>query len=447
MNKEFVFNKKINLSYEIIDNTPGIEYLLTHLDLLSFLSQCLKNTFKILYNDSADGPRIDNLRLSFKKFNRITLHTMENNSCTVIINSDYIDRLPKNQYLIQEICGIIQFKIANITQWINPTVPHNYNIAISDFIRLVSGFPASNWQKEQPIPTPIEPTYGAPTCYFFKWLNNTYPGFISKLNTRIQSISFNNNDLLEEITGSKLAVLWKTYQNTLTPQPPSKPISDLTPISPIGNNSSLQFNIGTSTFTVNCIIEDDSLDGVKKLKEIMDPTLLLKFCVYTVISILFDSPIGMRYYTVHFKIKNDNGVAYTLGNTIVLNTNYIQRAFSSRNIESFRKEIIGVMVHEMTHVFQFSNRQMPGGFVEGIADYVRLVSGYSEGTEKKTNGPFVPGYGPPTSYFFKWLNTNHNQFIKKLNQSAKNGWDINEFSKSITHKTLDELWNIYQQSL
>ncbi|XP_015070999.1 uncharacterized protein LOC107015287 [Solanum pennellii] len=65
------------------------------------------------------------------------------------------------------------------------------------------------------------------------------------------------------------------------------------------------------------------------------------------------------------------GVAYTNSNTIHVSARYIQ-GYSG----DVRREIIGVLYHEATHVWQWNaNNGAPGGLIEGIADYVRLKAG------------------------------------------------------------------------
>ncbi|KAH7835820.1 hypothetical protein Vadar_030159 [Vaccinium darrowii] len=71
--------------------------------------------------------------------------------------------------------------------------------------------------------------------------------------------------------------------------------------------------------------------------------------------------------TVSLSINSMDGVAYTSNNGIHVSANYIQEYTGD-----VKKEFTGVLYHEMMHVWQWSR---PGGFIEGIADFVRLKAG------------------------------------------------------------------------
>lgn len=67
-------------------------------------------------------------------------------------------------------------------------------------------------------------------------------------------------------------------------------------------------------------------------------------------------------------VESMDGVAYTSADQIHLSANYVQ-GYSG----DVKKEVTGVLYHEMTHVWQWNgNGQAPGGLIEGMADYVRL---------------------------------------------------------------------------
>nr|GEZ70149.1 hypothetical protein [Tanacetum cinerariifolium] len=72
-------------------------------------------------------------------------------------------------------------------------------------------------------------------------------------------------------------------------------------------------------------------------------------------------------------IDDMDGVAYASNNEIHVSAKYIQGYGGD-----VKKEITGVLYHEMTHIWQWNgNGQAPGGLIEGIADYVRLKAGYA----------------------------------------------------------------------
>ena len=74
--------------------------------------------------------------------------------------------------------------------------------------------------------------------------------------------------------------------------------------------------------------------------------------------------------SVTIVLENMGGVAYTKGNEldddhkeIHISTSYIEHCHNRA-----REELLGVLVHEMVHCFQFNGKgTCPGGLIEGIA--------------------------------------------------------------------------------
>ncbi|KAI3645192.1 hypothetical protein MP228_011356 [Amoeboaphelidium protococcarum] len=91
-------------------------------------------------------------------------------------------------------------------------------------------------------------------------------------------------------------------------------------------------------------------------------------------------------------------------------------------------EVIGVICHELTHVFQWDGRDNSKDdvaewwFIEGIADYVRLHVNYAarhwceDQCRRERNG-YAKGY-QNAGYFFKWLN-------EKFKSDVVQRWNAN----------------------
>lgn len=63
---------------------------------------------------------------------------------------------------------------------------------------------------------------------------------------------------------------------------------------------------------------------------------------------------------------------HALLSQIHLSANYIQ----GLSAERLKPEILGVLTHEMVHAWQHDGQgTLPGGLIEGIADWVRLEAG------------------------------------------------------------------------
>lgn len=140
-------------------------------------------------------------------------------------------------------------------------------------------------------------------------------------------------------------------------------------------------------------------------------------------------------------VDDMTGVAYTVNNEIHVSARYIQ-GYSGGDV---KREITGVLYHEMTHVWQWNgNGQAPGGVIEGIADYVRLKAGYAPGHWVK------PGQGDRwnqgydvTARFLDYCNGLRNGFVAELNKKMRNGYSDNYFQE-LLGKNVDQLWRDYK---
>jgi hypothetical protein len=146
---------------------------------------------------------------------------------------------------------------------------------------------------------------------------------------------------------------------------------------------------------------------------------------------------------VAFVIDPDyDGVAATSNDRVV---------FSSKYMTSHPGDI-DVVTHEVMHIVQAygNNSRMPGWLTEGIADYVR----YAYGVDNAGAGWKLPDFKNEQSYrnsyritarFFAWMEkSGYKGIVKKLDEiGRKNTYNKGEVWKTMTGKTLDELWTEY----
>jgi Peptidase of plants and bacteria len=107
---------------------------------------------------------------------------------------------------------------------------------------------------------------------------------------------------------------------------------------------------------------------------------------------------------------------------------------------------VGLLTHELTHAVQAYPRFEPGWLTEGLADYARQVYG-----PKETNGWSLPerltkrqSYKNSyriTAKFLVWLEEKHPGTVDKVHRKMQDReFNVDEF-KTITGKTIDELWD------
>lgn len=107
--------------------------------------------------------------------------------------------------------------------------------------------------------------------------------------------------------------------------------------------------------------------------------------------------------------------------------------------------ILGVLYHEITHIWQWSgNSTVPGGLIEGIADYVRLKSGYIPGNWVEPGGGnrWDEGY-VVTARFLEYLEGVRSGLVGELNRRLRDGYSADYF-RQLVGKPVDELWAEYK---
>jgi len=145
---------------------------------------------------------------------------------------------------------------------------------------------------------------------------------------------------------------------------------------------------------------------------------------------------------------------------------HISIFFSSRYLETKQKEglsdeellkeIKGVLFHEITHGYQYSPLGAGSyesgtdfyGFIEGMADYVRYVSGYFTTESRSIGGNWKDGYRT-SGFFIDWLHSKDSNFLHKFNQTAKtiNPWSWEAATQEILQVSVSSLWQEYQNDL
>jgi hypothetical protein len=190
---------------------------------------------------------------------------------------------------------------------------------------------------------------------------------------------------------------------------------------------------GGFTLTFECKAQDFSSETSQKLIDTF-------FEVYPKLVKTYNKKSARK---VAFVIDPDyDGVAATSNDRVV---------FSSKYMTSHPGDI-DVVTHEVMHIVQAygNNSRMPGWLTEGIADYVR----YAYGVDNAGAGWKLPDFKKEHSYqnsyritarFFAWMEkSGYKGIVKKMDEiGRKNTYGHGEVWKTMTGKTIDELWSEY----
>ncbi|XP_010253341.1 PREDICTED: uncharacterized protein LOC104594644 [Nelumbo nucifera] len=135
----------------------------------------------------------------------------------------------------------------------------------------------------------------------------------------------------------------------------------------------------------------------------------------------------------------DVALAYAIDGAIHLSEDFIAKYDGD-----LKTMFIGIIYHEMTHLWQWYGEGAPGGLIEGIADYVRYVAGYPapDWAKPGQGDKWDEGYSV-TARFLEYCNSLSDGFVAKLNAKMKNGYSDHLFVE-LLGKTVDQLWNDYK---
>lgn len=179
----------------------------------------------------------------------------------------------------------------------------------------------------------------------------------------------------------------------------------------------------------------------------------LSLQVQNVLNLLYgveDAPRpGTR--SVTFIVREFEGVAYTTGKE--LDDDHKEIHLSSKYIRTrkgdVRHELLGVICHELVHCFQWNAQgTCPGGFIEGIADWVRLRAGLgAKHWRQEVGGSWDGGY-QHTGFFLEWLEGRFGEgTVRGLNGCLREGRyeDEKVFGRCCKGEKVEALWRRYKE--
>ncbi|BGP15389.1 hypothetical protein JCM10213_005111 [Rhodosporidiobolus nylandii] len=167
--------------------------------------------------------------------------------------------------------------------------------------------------------------------------------------------------------------------------------------------------------------------------------------------------------SVTLNVRTFDGVAHTCGSEldnehkeVHLSASYLA-GVSSRcggNVKEVKHELEGVLTHELVHVFQYDGRgSVPGGVIEGIADWVRGESGLGaqHWHEKVEEGDRWDAGYEKTGFFLRWLSStlDNPHLVPQLNMGMRSSrWDDGvHLKKLLGGQDVEELWQLYREEL
>jgi hypothetical protein len=190
-----------------------------------------------------------------------------------------------------------------------------------------------------------------------------------------------------------------------------------------------------------------SAGGDAITKEFPDAVAMMQAHARTVCKILYRTPDEVKPVARQtLVIDMHDGVAYASGGEIHFSANYIGNFIRGKQPAAITLELNGVLVHESTHVWQYTNGG--GWLVEAMADYVRYKSGFDRIQRRQRGGnwdsPYTTG-----GFFIHWIEEKYDKdFGYKVNMGMKNrNFSYPALVQQVTGKPVDTVWDEYQADI
>ncbi|RHN82239.1 hypothetical protein MtrunA17_Chr1g0207791 [Medicago truncatula] len=139
-------------------------------------------------------------------------------------------------------------------------------------------------------------------------------------------------------------------------------------------------------------------------------------------------------------IENIDGLAFASNDIIHISAGYIEKYR-----EDVKKEIAGLIYHEMAHILQWDgNGKAPSGLTEGIADFMRMKAGYASDlwSPAGVGDQWDQGY-EVTAHFLHYCDNLKNGFVADLNKKLKTDYSESYFN-DLLGKPVAQLWSDYK---
>ena len=150
-------------------------------------------------------------------------------------------------------------------------------------------------------------------------------------------------------------------------------------------------------------------------------------------------------------VEDSDGIASTAGTTLRLSTRYL-KSLADRGVD-LRLEVTGVLHFATSLVYQNSGSSAdpapPGWLAVGIADYVRLESGYIDRQERAKGGSYDGASSQTTAFFLDYLTAQNPTVVMQLNQGLAPTSPVwtNDVFQTLLGSDVDTLWASYQATL
>jgi hypothetical protein len=155
--------------------------------------------------------------------------------------------------------------------------------------------------------------------------------------------------------------------------------------------------------------------------------------------------------TITLIVENAGGIASTSGTTIKLSTPYLKQQSDAGT--DVAQEIEGILHFATSLIYQNGGSSLdaapPRWLLVGIADFVRLESGYIDRATRMPGGSYDMSGSQTTAFFLDYLSTKKPDVVYELNRElapSAPAWSNDVFVK-LLGQDVESLWADYQSTL
>jgi hypothetical protein len=196
---------------------------------------------------------------------------------------------------------------------------------------------------------------------------------------------------------------------------------------------------------------DTTAQGNLFTDAVPDPSLLVWAASHAACRTLFHNASEVKPVTkLSLVVEDYAGVAGTADNLVHISTRYL-KSVADRGAD-LRLEITGILHFAVSLVYENQGADgdaaPPGWLIVGIADYVRLESGYIDRATRMKGGAYDSS-SQTTAFFLDYLATTSPSIVYSLNQRLAPSaplWNNDVFT-TLLGADLDTLWAGYQSTL
>jgi hypothetical protein len=204
----------------------------------------------------------------------------------------------------------------------------------------------------------------------------------------------------------------------------------------------------TCTPTLTFENRDSTSQGQLFADAVPDPSALVWGATHDVCRLLFRRASEVKVIPELTLIVEDySGIAGVSGTTLHLSTSYLQKQ-SDAGVD-LQQEIEGILRFTTSLVYQHDGSETaPGWLMRGIADFVRLESGFLDRDGASKGGNYDDG-SQTTAYFLDYLATRRTDIVYQINLRLAPGEPAysDDIFVALMGSDLATLWAEYQATL